>query len=247
MNGPRAGVNFNDGAAGGESLVGNLMLNFVRESGDHGMFNSWDRQPFLYTDSKGQSQTSPKVHQIHNNFCFNKNYATNGVTRSGYCVDYDDGSSQYNATNNVFLYGGFKIRDGVNRSHDSNLVINAHLADPQVAGFDSTRLTNNIVVMSGGGFYGCVGDAFGQGTYASGNSFFTPGDPTLPFAPGCQGACGNLSCWQKNGPQYDSASTISDTVSVAQLLKWASTRLGMPSTFPAVATNTARAAVKIIN
>jgi len=35
MNGPRAGVNFNDGSAGGEVLEGNLIFNFVRESGDH--------------------------------------------------------------------------------------------------------------------------------------------------------------------------------------------------------------------
>ena len=37
MNGPRAGVNFNDGSAGGEVLEGNLIMNFVRETGDHGM------------------------------------------------------------------------------------------------------------------------------------------------------------------------------------------------------------------
>ena len=38
MNGPRAGVNFNDGTAGGEILERNLVFNFVRESGDHGMY-----------------------------------------------------------------------------------------------------------------------------------------------------------------------------------------------------------------
>ena len=30
-----------DGTAGGEVLEGNLIFNGVRESGDHGMFNSW--------------------------------------------------------------------------------------------------------------------------------------------------------------------------------------------------------------
>lgn len=34
--GPRAGVNFNDGTKGGEVLEQNLIMNFVRESGDHG-------------------------------------------------------------------------------------------------------------------------------------------------------------------------------------------------------------------
>ena len=40
MNGPRSGINYNDGAFGGEVLEGNLLLNFVRESNDHGPFNS---------------------------------------------------------------------------------------------------------------------------------------------------------------------------------------------------------------
>jgi len=34
--GPRSGVNFNDGFAGGALLEGNLLFNFVRESNDHG-------------------------------------------------------------------------------------------------------------------------------------------------------------------------------------------------------------------
>ena len=37
FNGPRAGVVFNDGFIGGNSLEWNLMLNTCRESGDHGV------------------------------------------------------------------------------------------------------------------------------------------------------------------------------------------------------------------
>ena len=44
FNGPRAGVNFNDGFGGGSSLSENILFNTCRESGDHGPFNSWDRQ-----------------------------------------------------------------------------------------------------------------------------------------------------------------------------------------------------------
>ena len=44
MNGPRAGVNFNDGTAGGEVLERNLVFNFVRESGDHGMYVACTQQ-----------------------------------------------------------------------------------------------------------------------------------------------------------------------------------------------------------
>ena len=36
FNGPRAGINLNDGFGGGDVLEGNLIANCVRESGDHG-------------------------------------------------------------------------------------------------------------------------------------------------------------------------------------------------------------------
>ena len=86
VNGPRSSVNFNDGGPGGEVLE-NLILNFVRESGDHGMFNSWDRQPYLYSDTNGATALSPQPHQIRNNLILNRNYATTKTTRSGYAID----------------------------------------------------------------------------------------------------------------------------------------------------------------
>lgn len=65
-NGPRAGININDGFGGGNVFEGNLVFNMVRleclavasrpfiplvvqvrETGDHGPLNSWDRQPYL--------------------------------------------------------------------------------------------------------------------------------------------------------------------------------------------------------
>jgi hypothetical protein len=44
-NGPRAGININDGAHGGHKFTENLFFNLVRETSDHGAFNSWDREP----------------------------------------------------------------------------------------------------------------------------------------------------------------------------------------------------------
>ena len=71
--------------------------------GDHGMFNSWDRQPVIHDSDAADTgvaaetlQLSPHFHQLRQNFVMNRNWL--GTTRSGYCVDYDDGSSQYNAT-----------------------------------------------------------------------------------------------------------------------------------------------------
>ena len=43
LNGPRSAVNLNDGYAGNDTIRGNLMLAFVKESADHGPINTWDR------------------------------------------------------------------------------------------------------------------------------------------------------------------------------------------------------------
>ena len=40
FNGPRAGINVNDGMGGGDEITENLLANCVRESGDHGPFVS---------------------------------------------------------------------------------------------------------------------------------------------------------------------------------------------------------------
>ena len=99
-----------------------------------GMFNSWDRQPLLYTrEPGGVLSVVPKTQQLRANFIFNANF--NGRTNSGrrkttpfghrfvlntydrfaktgsgqnrkteafslagYAIDWDDASSEYNAT-----------------------------------------------------------------------------------------------------------------------------------------------------
>jgi hypothetical protein len=59
-NGPRAHVNFNDGFRGGAHLDRNLLFNGCRESGDHGPFNSWDRDPYMFDDVMTKQLTTTK-------------------------------------------------------------------------------------------------------------------------------------------------------------------------------------------
>ncbi len=227
FNGPRAGVNFNDGGPGGEQMIGNLVFNFVRESGDHGMFNSWDRQPWLYTAEDGSTRLAPKTQQIRGNLCLNQNYATTRKTNSAYCFDHDDGSSEYNSTNNVMVLGGFKIRDGVNRAQSNNLVVNARLADPQVSGFNSTTIENNVAISNSGDFYACVGKAMAGGTLTQNNQYFTPGNDAVPFH---ESSCADktyqtLADWQQAG--FDKGSTISSDMTVEKAIALAEKLLGM--------------------
>lgn len=102
FNGPRAGINFNDGFGGGNVLKNNLVFNFCRESSDHGPFNSWDRVPFL-TDVADPTTPSliPLYNEIHHNFLI-ANY------ESSMCVDNDDGSAYYKIHDNVCHGGGKK-------------------------------------------------------------------------------------------------------------------------------------------
>lgn len=195
-------------------------------------FNSWDRQPIVHDDDEGNLAINPKVHHLRHNFIMNTNWL--GTTKSGYSVDYDDGSSQYNATANFLVYGAFKVRDGINRVHEKN-VIYGKPADYQCDGFNSTVFAGNTVISgfpkagrqveggrgSGQGIsFGCVGEPFGPlGTYNSvqqnGNTYFTPADPTMPFS-----ACGR-SFAELQAAGYEKGSTISSTLAVADAIAMA--------------------------
>ena len=97
FNGPRAGVNYNDGFGGGDSLNGNLVFNTCRESSDHGPFNSWDRQPYV-TDvvEEGVFSTDMLWREVKNNFLV-ANY------QSQEAVDNDDGSAYFETSYNFMV------------------------------------------------------------------------------------------------------------------------------------------------
>ena len=104
FNGPRSGINFNDGFGGGNLVERNAMWNQCRQSGDHGPINSWDRQLYLtdvrYGTDKPSFNAAPTV--IRHNVI----YANYGGSQG---VDNDDGSSWYDIYEN-FIYGeGLKM------------------------------------------------------------------------------------------------------------------------------------------
>jgi len=96
---PRAAINMDDGFGGGTVIEQNLLTNTCRESGDHGPFNSWDRQPFLTEVRNGTPSIKPANNTIRSNF-FVSNYG------AGFGVDNDDTSSYYDINSNFFYLGG---------------------------------------------------------------------------------------------------------------------------------------------
>jgi len=117
FNGPRAGINFNDGFGGGDELSHNLVFSACRESGDHGPFNSWDRQVYLTNVRDGSPSVIMEWRQLHHNFLID-NYAP----QEG--VDNDDGSCYYHTHDNFMVYGNQGLKSdfgGHDNRHQDNI------------------------------------------------------------------------------------------------------------------------------
>lgn len=121
FNMPRAAINKNDGFGGGTTVTKNLLFNTCRESGDHGPFNSWDRQPFL-TDVLNGAEDRPSLIPAYNVISSNYIIANYGA---GFGVDNDDSSSYYKIHGNVFyLGGGVKCDyDGHEKAFYNNIMV----------------------------------------------------------------------------------------------------------------------------
>ena len=172
FNGPRAGINFNDGFGGGSNLTENLLFNTCRESGDHGPFNSWDRQVFVTKVRDGTPQPDKNWDYIYNNFMI-ANY------NSREAIDNDDGSNYYQTHNNFFAYSGNGMKndfDGHDNRHYNNIygyVSTGFRICSQLPGHED-YFYNNIVVMTKDGDYGS-GACSGEGkTVVHDNHVYTP-------------------------------------------------------------------------
>jgi len=217
FNGPRAGVNANDGFGGGDEISNNLVFSTCRESGDHGPFNSWDRQPFLTTVRDGSPSMTPAYREIHHNF-FIDNYSPQEN------VDNDDGSSYYNTHHNFFVYGGNGMKNDFG-GHDNIHHNNVYAYVGQAIGFyDAPMLdghqdtfSNNRVVMTGNnvGSETCKG----AGTTVMGNNTYYTADGSVT-------ECGkSLKEAQKEG--IDLGSTVEKLPKDSTIIDWASQLLGI--------------------
>merc|ERR1712019_81196 len=214
FNGPRAGINFNDGFGGGDDLNTNIVFSSCRESGDHGPFNSWDRQPYLTTVNDGTPSMRMAWREIHHNFLIDNYSPQEGV-------DNDDGSAYYHTHHNFMMYGHQGMKNDFG-GHDNHHFDNIYAYIGRAMGVTGTLdghedyFYNNKVVMTGTdvGNINCKDVK----TVLKDNSYFTP-DGTLSECGG------NLSQAQANG--FDIGSTVASTPSDDDILGWASELLGI--------------------
>ena len=124
---PRAAICINDGCWGGHVIEYNDAFNTVRESGDHGPFNSWGRDRWWKTSYNGgrDLEKFAKARSKLDNYKVT-HIRYNRFSHPGghsWGIDLDDGSSNYHVYSNLCLGMGIKLREGFYRRVENNIII----------------------------------------------------------------------------------------------------------------------------
>jgi hypothetical protein len=122
---PRSGINIGDGCWGGHIIEWCDIFDTVKETGDHGSFNSWGRDRFWRPNIGEvnawvkQAPELPLLDVVKPIVLANNRWRCD----HGWDIDLDDGSSNYIITNNLCLHGGIKNREGFKRVVENNIMV----------------------------------------------------------------------------------------------------------------------------
>jgi len=124
---PRAGINISEGTWGGHVIENCDIFDTVKETGDHGSFNSWGRDRYwglkdvdLNAIMAGDLRDLPLLDAVKPVVLRNNRWRCD----HGWDIDLDDGSSNYRIYNNLCLNGGLKLREGFHRVVENNIIVN---------------------------------------------------------------------------------------------------------------------------
>ena len=123
---PRAGINIGSGAWGGNVIEYCDVFDTVKETGDHGSFNSWGRDRFWRPNIEETNvwvrawPEMPFLEVVKPNVLHDNRWRCD----HGWDIDLDDGSSNYLIYNNLCLNGGIKNREGYKRIVENNIIVN---------------------------------------------------------------------------------------------------------------------------
>jgi hypothetical protein len=124
---PRAGINIGDGCWGGHVVEWCDVFDTVKETGDHGSFNSWGRDRWWELKDVGMNDLLSKeaTKDLVLLDCVQQNVLRNNRWRCdhGWDIDLDDGSSNYWIHDNLCLSGGIKNREGYLRIDENNIMV----------------------------------------------------------------------------------------------------------------------------
>lgn len=144
--GPRSGINIEDGTFGGHIIEYNNVFNQVRETGDHGPFNSWGRDRW-WGRTKGEDARKYALLDVVKPITIRNNLFYHPAGHSSYGIDLDDGSTNYMIFNNLLVNCGFKSQLGFNHTITNNIIVNALATFHQWNMPDMQKtITHNIIV-----------------------------------------------------------------------------------------------------
>ena len=125
---PRAGINIGDGCWGGHVIEFCDIFDTVKETGDHGSYNSWGRDRYwdlggidLNTAVADGDPGLPRLDAVKPIILHDNRWRCD----HGWDIDLDDGSSNYHIYNNLCLNGGIKNREGFSRVVENNIMVNS--------------------------------------------------------------------------------------------------------------------------
>ncbi|AWW32775.1 hypothetical protein DN752_22980 [Echinicola strongylocentroti] len=127
---PRAGICINDGTWGGHIIEHSDIWETVRETGEHGPFNSWGRER-QWRGSRGKDdqflKELTKLDALENVIVRNNRIANyrKSISAGNWTIDLDDGSSYFEIYNNLNLGSTIKLRDGMARKVYNNITVSA--------------------------------------------------------------------------------------------------------------------------
>ena len=110
-----------EGTFGGHVIEHCDVFDTVKETGDHGSFNSWGRDRFWHLgecDLK-EHPDLPLLDAQTTTILRNNRWRCD----HGWDIDLDDGSTNYHIYNNLCLAGGIKLREGYFRKVDNNIMV----------------------------------------------------------------------------------------------------------------------------
>jgi hypothetical protein len=126
---PRAGINIGDGCWGGHVIEFCDVFDTVKETGDHGSFNSWGRDRYWRPSIAEVNAWVRQVPELPRLDAVKPVILQNNRWRCdhGWDIDLDDGSSFYSISNNLCLRGGIKNREGYGRTVENNITVGSGL------------------------------------------------------------------------------------------------------------------------
>jgi hypothetical protein len=118
---PRAGINFCDGAWGGNVIDYNLVYDCVKESGDHGPFNAWGRD----RNERFQDDPAATFYDAVNTTYIRNNRFEGAPGNFG--IDLDDQASNYYQENNLCIGGGHKLQWTRYNTYLNNIIVDGNV------------------------------------------------------------------------------------------------------------------------